>query len=46
VALKTPEEYIQSIADLHLKICLFGERIEDYANHPIIRPSLNSVAMT
>ncbi len=46
MALKTPEEYIQSIADLDLEIYLFGERVEDYTNHPIIRPSLNCLAMT
>jgi len=46
MALKTPEEYIQSIADLDLEIYIFGERVEDYTNHPIIRPSLNCMAMT
>ena len=43
MTLKTPEEYIQSIADLDLEIYLFGERVEDYTNHPIIRPSLVTV---
>jgi 4-hydroxybutyryl-CoA dehydratase / vinylacetyl-CoA-Delta-isomerase len=46
MALKTPEEFIQSIADLELEIYLFGEKVDDYVNHPIIRPSLNSMAMT
>jgi len=46
MTLKTPEEYIQSIADLDLEIYLFGERVEDYTEHPIIRPSLNCLAMT
>ncbi len=46
MALKTPEEFIQSIADLDLEIYLFGEKVDDYINHPIIRPSLNCMAMT
>ena len=46
MTLKTPEAYIQSIADLDLEIYLFGERVEDYTEHPIIRPSLNCLAMT
>jgi 4-hydroxybutyryl-CoA dehydratase/vinylacetyl-CoA-Delta-isomerase len=46
MALKTPEEFIQSIADLDLEIYLFGEKVDDYVNHPVIRPSLNSMAMT
>jgi 4-hydroxybutyryl-CoA dehydratase/vinylacetyl-CoA-Delta-isomerase len=46
MALKTPEEYIQSIADLGLEIYIFGKKVEDYTNHPIIRPSLNCLAMT
>ncbi|NLG65064.1 MAG: 4-hydroxybutyryl-CoA dehydratase [Actinobacteria bacterium] len=46
MALKTPEEYIQSIADLGLEIYIFVKKVEDYTNHPIIRPSLNCLAMT
>ncbi len=46
MTLKTPEAYIQSIADLDLEIYLYGERVEDYTEHPIIRPSLNCLAMT
>ena len=46
MALRTPEEFVQSLADLHLQIYLFGERIEDYVNHPLIRPSINCIAMT
>jgi len=46
MALRTPEEYIQSLADLKLRIYLFGELVEDYVNHPLIRPSINCMAMT
>ena len=46
MALRTPEDFIQSIADLDLEIYLFGEKVDDYVNHPVIRPSLNCIAMT
>ena len=46
MALRTPEEFVQSLADLHLQIYLFGEQIEDYVHHPLIRPSINCIAMT
>ena len=46
MALKTPEEFVQSLADLHLQIYLFGEKVDDYVNHPLIRPSINCMAMT
>ena len=29
MALRTPEEFVQSIADLHLQIYLFGEKVDD-----------------
>jgi 4-hydroxybutyryl-CoA dehydratase/vinylacetyl-CoA-Delta-isomerase len=46
MGLKTPDEYIQSIADLDLEIYIFGERVKNYTNHPMIRPSLNCLAAT
>lgn len=46
MALKTAQEYIDSLRELDLKVYLFGERVENPVDHPIIRPSLNSVAMT
>lgn len=42
----TAKEYIQSLKNLNLDLYLMGERVEDPTEHPIIRPSLNSVAMT
>ena len=40
--LKTPEEYFESIKkDVNLYI--FGEKIKDFWNHPIIIPSINTV---
>ncbi len=44
--MKTPEQYEESLRRLNLKVYLLGERVEDTVNHPIIRPSMNSVKMT
>lgn len=44
MALKTPQEYIDSLRKLQLKVYMFGELIENYVDHPIIRPSINAVA--
>jgi 4-hydroxybutyryl-CoA dehydratase/vinylacetyl-CoA-Delta-isomerase len=44
--MKTPEQYIKSLKKLNLEVYLLGERVRDPVEHPIIRPSLNSVVMT
>jgi 4-hydroxybutyryl-CoA dehydratase/vinylacetyl-CoA-Delta-isomerase len=44
--LKTPKQYVESLKKLDLKVFLLGERVEDPVNHPIIKPSMNSVVMT
>ncbi len=46
MSLMTREEYIASLAKLNLQVYMFGERIDNPVNHPMIRPSMNSVAMT
>ncbi len=44
--LKTAKQYVESLKQLDLKVFLLGERVKDPVNHPIIKPSMNSVAMT
>jgi 4-hydroxybutyryl-CoA dehydratase/vinylacetyl-CoA-Delta-isomerase len=44
--MKTPQEYIESLRKLDLVVYLFGKRVENVVDDPIIRPSLNAVAMT
>ncbi len=46
MALKTPEEYEASLRKMNMKIYLMGERVKDPVDHPIIRPSMNSVKKT
>jgi len=44
--MKTVKEYIESLRELDLEVYLFGERVKNVADHPIIRPSMNAVAAT
>ena len=42
----TKNEYIESLRKLNLKVYFKGELIENPVDHPMIRPSMNSVAKT
>ncbi|PID90894.1 MAG: 4-hydroxybutyryl-CoA dehydratase [Bacteroidetes bacterium] len=42
----TSEQYVESLRKMNIKVYLFGKLIENPVDHPIIRPSMNSVAMT
>ena len=44
--LKTAAEYIESLRKLKLDLYLLGEKVENWVDNPIIRPSINAVAMT
>ncbi|MDR3554028.1 MAG: 4-hydroxyphenylacetate 3-hydroxylase family protein [Syntrophobacteraceae bacterium] len=44
--LMTAAQYEESLRRLNLKVYLLGERIDNPVDHPIIRPSMNSVKMT
>lgn len=46
MALKTGQEYIDSIRKMDMEIYMFGEKVENPVDNPILRPSLNSVKMT
>ncbi len=46
MTLKTREDYLTSLRNMKKRIFLFGEEIENYVDHPIIRPSINALAMT
>lgn len=44
--LMTGEQYIESLKKLNTRVYMFGERVENWVDHPMIRPSINCVAMT
>lgn len=44
--LMTGKEYIESIRKLNLQVYMFGKKVENPVDNPILRPSLNSVRAT
>jgi 4-hydroxybutyryl-CoA dehydratase/vinylacetyl-CoA-Delta-isomerase len=46
MALKTPQQYLDDLRQLKIDLYMFGEKVDNYVDHPIIRPSINAMAMT
>jgi len=46
MALMTGEQYIESLRELKTQVYMFGQKVENWVDHPIIRPSINCVAIT
>ncbi|WP_213818600.1 4-hydroxyphenylacetate 3-hydroxylase family protein [Garciella nitratireducens] len=46
MALMTGEQYEESLRKLNLQVYMFGEKIKNVVDNPILRPSMNSVKMT
>ncbi len=44
--ISTGAEYIDSLRNRELTVYLFGERVTNIVDHPMIRPSINAVART
>ena len=44
--LMTGEQYIESLRKLNTRVYMFGEKVENWVDHPIIRPSINCVKVT
>jgi 4-hydroxybutyryl-CoA dehydratase / vinylacetyl-CoA-Delta-isomerase len=44
--IETGDDYIESLRGRGLKVFLFGERVHEPVDHPMIRPSINAVAAT
>jgi len=46
MTLKTPQQYLDDLRQMNIELYMFGEKVENYVDNPIIRPSINSMAMT
>lgn len=44
--LMTGAQYIESLRKLNTRVYMFGEKIENWVDHPMIRPSINCLAVT
>jgi len=45
-AMKSREEYVDSLRSLKPEVYMFGERVKNVVDHPIIKPSMNAMAAT
>ena len=46
MALMTRDEYVDSLRGLKRRVFIMGQEVDDPADHPLVRPSLNACAMT
>lgn len=44
--MKTPQEYVESLRKFDLVVYMFGKRLQNVVDDPVIRPSLNAISMT
>lgn len=44
--MKTKEQYLESIESVHHELYMFGERVTNIGNNPIIKPTRNCIAAT
>ena len=42
----TGEQYVESMRKMHMQVYMFGKKIDNPVDDPILRPSLNSVKAT
>ncbi|MBQ9932248.1 MAG: 4-hydroxybutyryl-CoA dehydratase [Ruminiclostridium sp.] len=46
MALMTGKEYVESLRKMNMRVYMFGKKVENPVDDPILRPSVNSVRMT
>ena len=46
MALMTGAQYIESLKKLDTRVYLFGEKIDNWVDHPMIKPSIDCLAVT
>ncbi|MGI6557377.1 MAG: 4-hydroxyphenylacetate 3-hydroxylase family protein [Pseudoramibacter sp.] len=46
MALMTGDEYVESLRKLNTRVYMFGKKVDNWVDHPIIKPSINSLKMT
>ena len=46
VQILSPEDYLESLKNRHLRIFFDGKLVDEPTDHPVIRPSINAMALT
>lgn len=44
--MRTGQEYIESLRELNTVIYAFGEKLDNFVDHPLIRPHINAASLT
>ncbi len=44
--MRTKQEYIDSLKELNTVVYAFGEKLDNFVDHPLIKPHVNAAAMT
>jgi len=44
--MKTAKEYLDSMREMRFELYMFGERVTNHADNPIIKPTRNCIAAT
>jgi 4-hydroxybutyryl-CoA dehydratase/vinylacetyl-CoA-Delta-isomerase len=44
--MKTSEEYLESLRRLKPRVFVQGEKVDNYVDHPLLRPAINTLALT
>ena len=44
--MKTAQEYVDSLRKMNFELYMFGERVSNHVDNPIIKPTINCVAAT
>lgn len=45
-SVRTGKEYVESLRSLNTVVYAFGERLDNFVDHPLIKPHVNAAAMT
>ena len=43
---KTPEQYLEDMRKFKRTVYVYGYKVENYVDHPVLRPPINCVAKT
>lgn len=46
MALRTPEQYLEDLKKQQKEIYMFGEKLEDWTEHPIIKSEIKQIMKT
>lgn len=46
MALKTAQEYVESLRQMKPRVFVYGEKVDSVVDHPLLQPAVNTLALT